>query len=105
MRKIQKGDEVIVLTGKDKGRTGKVVSVDTGSNKLIVENINVAKKHVRANPQVGEPGGIVDREMPIQVSNVAIYNAKSEKADRVGFDVDGDGKKVRIYKSTGEVIA
>lgn len=104
MRKIQKGDEVIVLAGKDKGRTGKVVSVDLGSNKLIVENINVAKKHVRANPQVGEPGGIVDREMPIQASNVAIYNAKTEKADRVGFKVDGD-KKVRVYKSTGDVIA
>lgn len=104
MRKIQKGDEVIVLAGKDKGRTGKVVSVDPSSNKLIVENINVAKKHVRANPQVGEPGGIVDREMPIQASNVAIYNAKTEKADRVGFKVDGD-KKVRVYKSTGDVIA
>lgn len=104
MRKIQKGDEVIVLAGKDKGRTGKVVSVDPSSNKLIVENINVAKKHVRANPQVGEPGGIVDREMPIQTSNVAIYNAKTEKADRVGFKVDGD-KKVRVYKSTGDVIA
>lgn len=104
MRKIQKGDEVIVLAGKDKGRTGKVVSVDTSSDKLIVENINVAKKHVKANPQVGEPGGIVDREMPIQASNVAIYNAKTEKADRVGFKVDGD-KKVRVYKSTGEVIA
>lgn len=104
MRKIQKGDEVIVLAGKDKGRTGKVVSVDPGLNKLIVENINVAKKHVRANPQVGEPGGIVDREMPIQASNVAIYNAKTEKADRVGFKVDGD-KKVRVYKSTGDVIA
>lgn len=104
MRKIQKNDEVIVIAGKDKGRRGKVLSVDTSANKLLVANINVAKKHVRANPEIGEPGGIVEREMPIDQSNVAIYNHKTEKADRVGVRVE-DGKKQRFFKSTGEAIA
>lgn len=104
MQKIQTGDEVIVIAGKDKGRTGKVLSVDTESSRVIVENINVAKKHIKPNPAVGEPGGIVEKEMSLDNSNVAIYNAKTQKADRVGIRVD-DGKKVRFYKSSGDVVA
>ncbi len=104
MQKIQTGDEVIVIAGKDKGRTGKVLSVDTESSRVIVENINVAKKHTKPNPAVGEPGGIVEKEMSLDNSNVAIYNTKTQKADRVGIRVD-DGKKVRFYKSSGDVVA
>lgn len=104
MRKIRTGDQVVVIAGKDKGRTGKVVSVDTVLDKVIVENVNVAKKHTRPNPAVGEPGGIVEKEMPLDISNVAIFNPKTEKADRVGVRVE-DGKKVRFYKSTGDVVA
>ncbi|EDY85379.1 ribosomal protein L24 [gamma proteobacterium HTCC5015] len=104
MRKIQTGDQVIVIAGKDKGRQGKVISVNTALDKVTVENVNMVKKHVRPNPQVGEPGGIVEKEMPLDVSNVAIYNAKTEKADRVGVRVE-DGKKVRYYKSSGDAVA
>ncbi len=104
MRKIHKGDEVIVIAGKDKGRTGKVLSVNTESERVVVENINVAKKHTRPNPAVGEPGGIILKEMSMDVSNVAIYNSKTQKADRVGIRVE-DGKKVRFYKSTGDIVA
>lgn len=104
MRKIQTNDEVIVIAGKDKGRRGKVLSVDTKLNKLIVANINVAKKHTRANPEAGDPGGIVEREMPIDQSNVAIYNHKTDKADKVAVRIE-NGKKQRVFKSTGEVIA
>jgi len=104
MRKIQSGDEIIVIAGKDKGRTGKVLSVDTELDRVVVENVNVAKKHTKPNPAVGEPGGIIEKEMSIDASNVAIYNAKTQKADRVGVRVE-DGKKVRFYKSTGDVVA
>lgn len=104
MRKIQTGDEVIVIAGKDKGRTGKVLAVDTGLDRVVVENVNVAKKHTRPNPAVGEPGGIVEKEMSLDVSNVAIYNSKTQKADRVGIRTE-DGKRVRFYKSTGDVVA
>ncbi len=103
MRKIKKGDEVIVLTGKDKGNRGTVTSVRT-DNRLIVENVNMAKKHQKPNPNQGVAGGIVQKEMPIQVSNVAIYNPKSKKADRVGFKILDDKRKVRIFKSNSEVI-
>ncbi|MGM0564340.1 MAG: 50S ribosomal protein L24 [Pseudomonadota bacterium] len=104
MRKIQTDDQVIVIAGKDKGRKGKVLSVNTALDKVTVENVNMVKKHVRPNPQVGEPGGIIEKEMPLDVSNVAIYNAKEDKADRVGIRVE-DGKKVRYYKSSGDVVA
>lgn len=104
MRKIQTGDEVIVIAGKDKGRTGKVLTVITETDRVIVESINVAKKHTKPNPAVGEPGGIIEKEMSIDVSNVAIYNGKTQKADRVGIREE-DGKKVRFYKSTGDVVA
>ena len=102
MNKIRKGDEVAVLTGKDKGKRGTVLRVD--GDVVVVEGINRVKKHVRPNPMKGEVGGIVEKEMPIQASNVAVFNSATQKADRVGFKVLEDGKKVRIFKSTGEVV-
>jgi len=102
MLKIKSDDEVIILAGKDKGKRGKVRKV-LDNNKLIVSGINMVKKHTKPNPQAGVAGGIVEQEAPIQVSNVAIFNASSSKADRVGFKVEGDSK-VRIFKSSGEVI-
>lgn len=102
MNKIRKGDEVAVLTGKDKGKRGTVLRVDEGV--VVVEGINRVKKHVRPNPMKGQVGGIVEKEMPIQISNVALFNVATQKADRVGFKVLEDGKKVRIFKSTGEVV-
>ena len=102
MLKIKRDDEVIILAGKDKGKRGKVRKV-LDNNKLIVAGVNMVKKHTKPNPQAGVAGGIVEKEAPIQVSNVAIFNPGSNKADRVGFKVDGD-TKVRIFKSSGEVI-
>ena len=102
MLKIKREDEVIILAGKDKGKRGKVRRV-LDNNKLIVSGVNMVKKHTKPNPQAGVAGGIVENEAPIQVSNVAIFNPSSSKADRVGFKVDGDSK-VRIFKSSGEVI-
>ena len=102
MLKIKREDEVIVLAGKDKGKRGKVRRVlDNG--KLIVAGVNMIKKHTKPNPQEGQPGGIVEKEAPIQVSNVAIFNPGTSKADRVGFKVDGDSKS-RVFKSNGEAI-
>lgn len=101
--KIRRNDEVIVIAGKDKGKRGTVKAVITGKNKVIVENINMVKKHVKPNPHVNEPGGIVDKEAAIDVSNVAIYNAATGKADRVGFRLE-DGKKVRFFKSNNELV-
>ena len=102
MLKIKSDDEVIILAGKDKGKRGKVRRVlDNG--KMIVSGVNMIKKHTKPNPQEGVAGGIVEKEAPIQASNVAIFNPQSSKADRVGFKVDGDSK-VRIFKSSGEVI-
>ncbi len=102
MLKIKRDDEVIILAGKDKGKRGKVRKV-LADNKVIVAGINMVKKHTRPNPQMGVAGGIVEKEAPIQVSNVAIFNPATSKADRVGFKVDGD-TKVRIFKSNGEAI-
>jgi large subunit ribosomal protein L24 len=103
MNKIRKGDQVIVLAGRDKGRRGTVVArVD--ADRLTVEGVNVVKKHVKPNPMKGTTGGVVDKTMPIHQSNVAIYNAATAKADRVGIKVLADGKKVRVYKSSGEEI-
>ena len=102
MLKIKSEDEVIILAGKDKGKRGKVRQVlDNG--KLIVSGVNMVKKHTKPNPQAGVAGGIVEKEAPIQVSNVAIFNPTSSKADRVGIKVDGD-RKFRIFKSSGEAI-
>jgi large subunit ribosomal protein L24 len=100
--KIKRDDEVIVLAGKDKGKRGKVRKV-MGNDRLIVTGINRVKKHTKPNPQAGIAGGIVEQEASIHVSNVAIYNAQTNKADRVGYKAE-DGKKTRIYKSTGEAI-
>lgn len=103
MLKIRRDDEVIVIAGKDNGKRGKVVKV-LADNRVIISGINMVKKHQKPNPQLQQAGGIVEKEAGIQVSNVAIWNPKTEKADRVGFKVEGE-TKVRVFKSTGEVIA
>ncbi len=106
MRKIKKGDEIIVITGKDKGRRG-TVSVVQDDGKIIVEGLNLAKKHQKGNPQAGVSGGIVEKEMPIDASNVMLFNAKTGKGDRVGFKFVGEGdakRKVRFFKSNQEVL-
>ena len=100
--KIKRDDEVIVLAGKDKGKRGKVRKV-IGTERLIVTGVNRVKKHTKANPQAGIAGGIIEQEASIHVSNVAIYNAKTNEADRVGYKIE-DGKKTRVFKSTGESI-
>ena len=102
MRKIRRDDEVIVLTGKDKGKRGKVQRL-VDDNRVIVAGINMIKKHQKPNPNLGVAGGIVEKEAPIQVSNIAIFNPSTNKADRVGFKVEGESK-VRVFKSNGEVI-
>lgn len=102
MNKIRKGDEVIVLAGKDKGKRGRVV-LRKDDEKLVVEGINLVKKHTKPNPLKGTTGGIVEKAMPIHQSNVAIYNSATGKADRVGIKVDGD-KRSRVFKSSGEEI-
>ena len=103
MSKIHKGDQVIINTGKDKGKLG-VVSLVLDNDKVIVEGVNVAKKHAKPNPMKGVTGGIVSKEMPIHISNVALYNAASKKADRVRYKTLKDGNKVRVYKSNGEAV-
>ena len=103
MNKLRKGDQVIVLTGRDKGKRG-TIAARVDADHLLVEGVNVAKKHVRPNPMKGTTGGIVDKTMPIHQSNVAIFNPASGKADRVGIKLLEDGKKVRVYKSSGEEI-
>ena len=103
MNKIRKGDEVIVIAGRDKGKRGTVVS-RADEERLVVEGVNLVKKHAKPNPMKGIAGGIVDKTMPIHQSNVAIFNAATGKADRVGVKVTEDGKKVRVFKSTGEEI-
>jgi len=101
--RIKKGDEVVVIAGKDKGRRGSVLRVyDDG--RLLVENVNVAKKHQRPNPNAGQPGGIISREMPVDVSNVMLFNPQTEKGDRIGFRRLEDGRKVRFFKSNNEVL-
>lgn len=103
MQRIRQGDEVVVITGKDKGRRGNVTRVfDDG--RLVVENVNMAKKHQRANPNAGVPGGIIDKEMPLDVSNVMLFNPATGKGDRIGFKRLEDGRKVRYFKSNGEVL-
>lgn len=103
MRKIKSGDEVIVITGRDKGKRGKVSKV-LADDRLIVTGIQMVKKHQKPNPQLGVPGGIVEKEAPIQASNVAIFNSATKKADRVGFKVLDDGRKIRVFKSNGEAV-
>ena len=103
MNKIRKGDQVIVLTGRDKGKRG-AVSSRVDADHLVVEGVNVVKKHVKPNPLKGTTGGIVDKTMPIHQSNVAIFNPATGKADRVGVKLQADGKKVRVFRSSGEEI-
>ena len=103
MARIHKSDQVIVLTGKDKGKRGTVLRVlDDGH--VVVEGVNRVKKHQKPNPMRNQQGGIVEKEMPIQASNVALFNMATQKADRVGFKVLEDGRKVRVYKSNGEMV-
>jgi len=103
MRKIKKGDDVIVTTGRDKGKRGAVLRV-VGAEHLIIEGANKVKKHQRPNPMRGQTGGIVEKEMPLHVCKVAIFNPQTRKADRVGIRFLEDGRKVRFFKSNGEVI-
>ncbi|NNF52429.1 MAG: 50S ribosomal protein L24 [Gammaproteobacteria bacterium] len=103
MAKIKKGDEVIVIAGKDKGRRGEVLRVrDDG--RVVVANVNVAKKHQKPNPNMGVAGGIIEREMPLEASNVMLYNPITKKGDRVGYKTLDDGRKVRVFKSNQEVV-
>ncbi|MDH3746995.1 MAG: 50S ribosomal protein L24 [Gammaproteobacteria bacterium] len=102
MNKIKKGDEVIVRTGKDKGRRGTVLQVFK-DGRVLVEGVNLAKKHVKPNPNIGEPGGIQDKAMPLDISNVLVFNQKSKRGERVGFRVEKDGSKVRVFRN-GDVV-
>jgi large subunit ribosomal protein L24 len=102
MKRIKKGDEVIVTTGRSKGQRGQVLRVL--EDRLLVENVNMVKKHMRPDPNRGTQGGIIEREAPINVSNVAVYNPATGKGDRVGFKTLEDGRKVRIFRSTGEAV-
>jgi len=102
MNKIRKGDEVIVTTGKDRGRRGTVLQVFE-DERVLVEGVNLAKKHVKPNPNIGEMGGIKDKAMPLDISNVLVFNPKTKKGERVGFRVEKDGSKIRVFKS-GDVV-
>jgi large subunit ribosomal protein L24 len=103
MEKIRKGDDVIVIAGKDKGKRGTVLRV-VDDQHLVVEGVNRVKKHQRPNPMKGQTGGIVEKDMPIDISNVALFNPQTKKGDRVGFKLMDDGRKVRVFKSNGEMI-
>jgi large subunit ribosomal protein L24 len=103
MNKIKKGDDVIVIAGKDKGKRGNVLSV-LENGRVMVDGVNIVKKHVRPNPQAGETGGIVEQEAAMDISNVALYDAATGKASRVSIKTLEDGKKVRIYKTSGEMV-
>jgi len=103
MRRIRKGDDVVVLTGKDRGKRGTVLRI-VDADHVVVEGANKVKKHQRPNPMKGINGGIMEREMPLHISNVALYNAAAKKADRVGVKALADGRRVRYFKSNGEVV-
>lgn len=103
MKKIRKGDDVVIITGKDKGRRGTVIRVFR-NNKVLVEGVNTAKKHVKSNPQAGNAGGIVDKELPIHVSNVMLFNPATGKGGRIGVRFLEDGRKVRYFKANDEVV-
>ena len=102
MSRIRKGDQVLVITGKNKGQKGEVVRVV--GDRVVVSNINLIKRHTKANPQAGQAGGIVEREAPIHISNVMLFNPATGKGDRVGFKVLEDGRKLRVFRSSGEAI-
>jgi len=103
MNKIRKGDQVILKTGKDKGKQGAVISI-IDSGHVVVGGLNLAKKHAKANPMKGVAGGIVAKEMPVDISNVALFNNATQKGDRVGFKTLDDGRKIRVFKSNGEAV-
>ena len=102
MNRIRKGDQVLVITGKNKGQKGEVVRVV--GDRLVVSNINLIKRHTKPNPQANQPGGVIEREAPIHISNVMLFNPAINKGDRVGFKVLEDGRKVRVFRSSGEAI-
>ena len=102
MNRIKKGDQVVVIAGKDKGKRGDVVRV--AGDKVVVANINVVKRHTKPNPQAGQPGGVIEREAPIHISNVMLFNPASGKGERVGIKVLEDGRKLRVFRSSGEAI-
>ncbi|WML89764.1 50S ribosomal protein L24 [Thiothrix lacustris] len=104
MRKIRSNDEVVVITGKDKGRRGKVMQVLVEEGKVLVQGVNRVKKHVKPNPNAGVQGGIIEKEMPLDNSNVMLVNPATGKGDRVGFKLLDDGKKIRVFKSNGERV-
>jgi large subunit ribosomal protein L24 len=103
MKRIRKGDEVIVIAGKDKGKQGSVLNI-MPNGRLIVSDVNMAKRHTKPNPNRGQPGGIIEKEMPIDPSNIMLFNPQTKKGDRIGFRVLEDGRKVRYFKSTDEVV-
>jgi large subunit ribosomal protein L24 len=103
MRKIKKGDQIVVIAGRDKGKRGVVLSLE-GENRLLVEGINLVRKHQKPNPGKSVPGGIVEKSLPLHISNVALFNPVSNKADKVGIRLLADGRKVRFFKSTNEVV-
>ena len=102
MNRIKKGDQVVVTAGKDKGKRGDVVRVD--GEKVVVSNVNVIKRHTKPNPQAGQPGGVIEREAPIHISNVMLFNPASGKGERIGAKVLEDGRKIRVFRSSGEAV-
>ena len=102
MNRIRKGDQVVVIAGKDKGKKGDVIRV--AGDKVVVSNINVVKRHTKPNPQAGQPGGVIEREAPIHISNVMLFNPASGKGERVAFKVLEDGRKMRVFRSSGEAV-
>ena len=102
MNRIKKGDQVVVIAGKDKGKRGDVVRV--AGDKVVVANINVVKRHTKPNPQAGQPGGVIEREAPIHISNVMLFNPASGKGERVGIKVLEDGRRLRVFRSSGEAV-
>lgn len=102
MNRIRKGDRVLVITGKNKGQKGEVLRV--AADRVVVQNMNIIKRHTKANPQANQPGGVIEREAPIHISNVMLLNAATGKGERVGFKVLADGHKVRVFRSSGEAI-
>ena len=100
--RIKKGDQVVVTTGKDKGKQGEVVRVD--GDRVVVSNVNIVKRHTKPNPQAGVPGGVVEREASIHISNVAVFNPATGKGERIGFKVLEDGRKLRVFRSSGEAL-
>jgi len=103
MQRIKKNDDVIVIAGRDKGKRGSVLNL-TADGRAFVDNVNLVKRHTKGNPNTGETGGIIEKEAPIQLSNIALYNPATKKGERIGFKVLEDGRKVRYFKSNGEVI-